>query len=77
MGHTAKECRKEDLKRKRARKEKEEPKSNLANYTTSELFLTEYCSTYAACAREEGWYVDSGASKHMPNKAWFKSSIAL
>lgn len=76
MGHAAKACRKKkaNLKRKRECKGKENPKSDSANVTTSELCLTEYCSAYTTIAREQRWYVDSNASMHISIKEeWFRS----
>lgn len=75
LGHMAKDCRKKkaDQKRKKGSKSKEEqPTSDTAHVTTGELFLTEHCSAYAMGNGKDGWFVDSGASKHMSNnKEWF------
>ena len=75
LGHTAKECckKKADLKRKEVASDVD-PKSGAANVAIGELFFTEHCSAYAATSGELGWYVDSGASKHMSNtKEWLQT----
>ena len=49
-------------------KNKEEPKTELVNVSTGELFLTDDYSVCAMGESTEGWYVDSESSKHMSYK---------